>query len=204
MAEVDELSALKATNLSKTIVPVQINNSKLDALIDTGSSQTFIDENIAKNIGLKVIPYRSQISLASSNSNVGTVWTTGTCSVNLELNGKKYSNFSISVLSGLCCDVIIGHEILSLHDRLIIHFMGSKGDIEVTNCRPHDDTGTGPLTCNLARAIVDPPRLFSNLSEKCYPIKCQSKRFSTEDQEFIAEEVLRLQKEGLVEPSESP
>jgi len=50
---------------------------------------------------------------------------------------------------------------------------------------------------------IDPPEPFANLTADCHPIASKSRRYS-QDSAFIDEEVKRLLKEGIIEPSLSP
>ena len=51
---------------------------------------------------------------------------------------------------------------------------------------------------------IEPPRLFSHLSDNVHPVASPSRRYSKADQEFISDEISRLLKEGIIEPSNSP
>ena len=57
---------------------------------------------------------------------------------------------------------------------------------------------------SLKPAIVDPPRLFSNLSKDCHPIATKSRQYSDTDRAFIKAEIKRLLSEGIIEPNNSP
>uniref|UniRef100_A0A5S6R1M3 CCHC-type domain-containing protein n=1 Tax=Trichuris muris TaxID=70415 RepID=A0A5S6R1M3_TRIMR len=56
----------------------------------------------------------------------------------------------------------------------------------------------------LTTLMADPPRLFAHLTPDCHPVATKSRRFSREDSSFIRNEVQRLLKEGIIEPSDSP
>ncbi|KAL9975044.1 hypothetical protein ACROYT_G012160, partial [Oculina patagonica] len=58
--------------------------------------------------------------------------------------------------------------------------------------------------CGFSKLNIDPPEPFANLTADCHPIASKSRRYSQEDSTFIDEEVKRLLKEGIVEPSLSP
>ena len=51
---------------------------------------------------------------------------------------------------------------------------------------------------------IDPPPVFTNMSEDCKPIACKSRRHSKSDIDFIRSEKNRLLSEGIIEPSVSP
>ena len=193
------LNQVSVKSLAKSIVPVWVNGKELSALIDTGSTLSYIDSKIAQYLCL---PSRSQnhtICLASSNSIVNS--TELALVSEFRMNGFTYNNLNISVLTGLCCDVLIGHDILSEHGNLVVNFGGSKDDMIVNNEQSSDSI---PPICSVAVANVQPPLLFDNLSADCKPVICKSRRYSEEDSQFIQQEVQKLLESGIVEPCRSP
>ena len=58
--------------------------------------------------------------------------------------------------------------------------------------------------CGFSKLNIDPPEPFANLTAHCHPTASKSRRYIQEDSAFIDEEVKRLLKEGIVEPSLSP
>ena len=59
-------------------------------------------------------------------------------------------------------------------------------------------------TCAISAASAGIPSLFDNLLPGCTPIAVKSRRFNEEDREFIRCEIVRLSKEGIIQPSVSP
>ena len=57
---------------------------------------------------------------------------------------------------------------------------------------------------SVAAANVKPPRLFEFLSSDCKPIACRSRQYSNEELKYIDEEIERLLKADIIEPSRSP
>ena len=55
-------------NLAKTIVSIEINGEPFSALIDTGSTDSYIDLNVAQKFRFKKISKIRNITLAASNS----------------------------------------------------------------------------------------------------------------------------------------
>ena len=53
-------------------------------------------------------------------------------------------------------------------------------------------------------ALDVPPSLFENLNDDCHPIATKSRKYGYPDQQFIHNEVQRMLKEGIIEPSNSP
>ena len=184
------ISAITAVSspqsLQKAIVPVEINNIKCLALIDTGSSSSFLDSSLVSKCHALKLPSTERITMASS-SLFSTV--DGSCHVDLKLQGHVYTNARLLVMKNLCTDVIIGHDILSTHSSLEMRFGGSNEPL---------------LICNLAAANVPPVSLFTNLQHDIRPIAIRSRHHSEEDSEFIKIEVQKLLRDGIIEPSVSP
>ncbi|GFU66208.1 retrovirus-related Pol polyprotein from transposon opus, partial [Trichonephila clavipes] len=172
--------------LQKSIIKALVNNIQLSALIDTGSTLSFLNEKYVANCKLKVEPYLGKISMANSSM---VTETEGVCKVNLKIENFTYQNVELLVMKDLCSDVLIGHDILNRHSSVEIGFDGN---------RP-------PLTiCSLAVAQVPPVSLFSNLNPDCRPLVTKSRRQTVEDNIFMALEVQKLLQEGVIEPSNSP
>ena len=183
-----------ATGLAKTMIKVRIDCYVLNALVDTGSSDSFINQNIVRQLNLPSVPSSKTINLASS----AITLTDGIVTVpRLEVDGNVYKDFPLSVLPGLCCDVLLGHDLLSKHKRLIVRFNGEREDIQVNTC-------TEDIFCNLVAANIDHPVLFHNLTDDCHPIVCKSRKYSDPDREFISAEISRLLEAGIIVPSQSP
>ena len=162
------VSTVSPKCLSKTIVPAKVNGLNLQALIDTGSSENFIDAHIVETNKWKIFSCSNQISMATSSLSCRVI---GYCMVNLDL----------LVMRNLCCEVVLEHNFLNRHSPLTIPFGGTKPALQI---------------CGLATAKVLYPSLFSNLTSDCKPIAVKSRRYSLKDKEFIAMEVKRLLKEN--------
>ena len=163
-----------------------MNGLNLHALIDTGSSENFIDAHIVETNKWKIFSCSNQISMATSSLSCRVI---GYCMVNLELKENFYSKIKLLVMKNLCCEVVLGHNFLNRHSHLTIPFGGTKPALQI---------------CGLATAKVQYPSLFSNLTSDCKPIAVKSRHYSLKDKEFIAMEVKRLLKENIIEPSKSP
>ena len=188
-------TAARVPALSKAMTEVYVNGKPLNALVDTGSCLTFIDSKCVSELNLPVEPCREPINMASSS----TVYSEGLVKVDLYFGKQVYRKQALLILPDLVSDIIIGHDILGQHERLIVNFDGEKEDISLAK----NNIATNP-TILLSSAHVDPPPLFSNLDPKCYPIACKSRKYSAPEQDFIRSEVARLLSEGKIEPSESP
>ena len=82
-------------NLAKAVIPIKVNDNQTDALVDTGSTNSFINVEFARSQGVRLYPCRSQISMASTSLS-STV--SGQCSVTLDIQGEKHTNISLLAL----------------------------------------------------------------------------------------------------------
>ena len=172
--------------LQKSSMKIRVNDLEALCLVDSCSSESFIDLSFAKTLKLIIHPVQQTITLATKTTLVQTV---GYVHVNIEYNNTKLNNVKLTVLKSLCCSVLIGHDILKCHSSLEISFGGPKSKLSI---------------CSLATLDVKPPPLFQNLDPKITPIADKSRYYSKEDKEFIQCEVTRLISEGIIENSLSP
>ena len=187
----------RVPNLSTAITDVTINKKTLKALVDTGSTDSFINEKVANELNLTITPQKKEISLASSSSTVSTI---GSVNVGIQINNHTYNDFKLDVLPNLCCDLILGHDLFVRHSRLVLNFNGRNSEIVLPQATPNHGQGV----CSIAQAIMDPPSIFSHLTPDCHPIACKSRKYSLPEQQFIKNEVKRLLSADVIEPSHSP
>ena len=183
------LSAITASApecLRSAVTEVIVNGVPLQALIDTGSSESYVSDHIIKRYGWNVEKSSSVITMASTLLNSRTK---GHCYVPIQYKNNYYDRVKLSVLPRLCSDILLGHDFLSLHKMVEIPFKGEKPPLSL---------------CNLLAARIDPPKLFNNIQADCKPIAIKSRRYSPADQNFIKSEVDRLLSEHIIEPSNSP
>ncbi|XP_068246611.1 uncharacterized protein [Palaemon carinicauda] len=114
--------------LEKSITPLKLNGSPVSALIDTGSSDSFVRHNLVDLNKLTMSPEHGKVSMAdeSLSSNI-----LGLCSVDLELKGETYHGVELKVLQRLCSDVILGHDFLRKHSGLEMDFGGEKPPLKI-------------------------------------------------------------------------
>ncbi|XP_059059911.1 uncharacterized protein LOC131853113 [Achroia grisella] len=185
-AEVAAISAASLPSLHKATVPITINKYYAEALIDTGSSLNFVNEELAHLLKLKQKPCQQIITSASLNH---TSPVNCYCNVTLQLNNHSYDNVKLLVVRNLCADIILGHDLLKAHHSLELKFGGLRDPLKI---------------CNVMAANLPHATLFSNLSPNVKPVAIKSRRYSEGDQQFIKEEVEKLLKDGIIEPSISP
>lgn len=171
---------------------MRVNGNVCKALIDTGSSESFIDRKLAQALSFSINNATGSVSMASSNLSSPVV---GTCCVNLNMDEQDYPNMLLSVLENLCCDIILGQDFMKKHESIQISFGGERRSVNVKDSN---------AVCGLTASTVDSPELFGNLSTDCRPIATKSRKYSAADRDFIDKETSRLLSEGIIEPSSSP
>lgn len=172
--------------LTKSTVQALVNGKSVSALIDTGSSLSFMNKSTALRLGISIQPGTGTVSMATTSV---TSDITGQCKVDLIILGHQYEQVKLSLLPDLCADIIVGHDILKTHASVEVVFGGNKTPLTV---------------CSVAASTVEPVSLFSNLKPECKPIAIKSHRHSTSDLKFIESEVNKLLKDNIIEPSMSP
>ena len=171
---------------------VSVYGNTLSALIDSGSSDSFMSQTVAEQLNLKIHPSKQDISMALTSLKTHVI---GHCFADIDLNQHVYTCTHLGVLKDLCSDIILGHDFQKEHERVTIEFGGSKPELIIPNSAP---------VYAVSAATIDEPSLFSNLLPDCKPISSKSRRFSKDDQDFILQEVSKLLSEGIVEISSSP
>ena len=171
--------------LAKSTTTVSINGYEAKALVDSGSSESFIHPKLVKSAALHVYPSSGMISMATSSL---TTKISGYCLVDLVFEGRTYPQLRLSVLTELYADLILGLDFQMKHERVVFEYGGPEHSLSIY----------GLNTMN-----TDPPQLFSNLTNDCHLIATKSRKYSHNDSSFISSEVQRLLKEGIIEPSKS-
>ena len=182
--------------LSDSIINAKVNDFPVTVLVDSGSSNSFLDHKTASNLGLRITDFATRsISMASNSC---TSKTLGTVTVTLQMAGHKHVDVNLQIIKDLCCDVIVGHDILKRHGKLVINFGGSDPALII------DNLSDSAFACKLSAAKIPPSRLFEFISSDAKPIACKSRRFSQSEKQFIEREIKHLLEEGIIEPSSSP
>ena len=178
-------------SLLKSSLPLSINGVRLTALIDTGSSESYINSRISDKLKLSVYPSSHKVKMALSTVEAKCL---GFCLVDITLNGVLYKSVILNIFKDLCSDVILGLDFQSKHSRIIVELNGESPEL-VVSYKPN---------CALTAALTDKASLFSNLAPNCKPIAAKSRRFNVDDRHFIQTSVDKLLKEGIIQPSSSP
>ncbi|XP_055869763.1 uncharacterized protein LOC129923337 [Biomphalaria glabrata] len=175
-----------ASGLTKSTISILVNGVPLKALVDTGSSESYISSSIAKRYKWKLETSRNRIYMASTHL---SRTTHGHIFAKIKYKDEQYESVKLSLLDGLVSDVILGLDFISQHEKLMIPFDGKRSTLQV---------------CTLKAARVEAPRLFANLAPNCHPIATKSRKYSMPDSKFIQTEIKRLLSDKIIEPSTSP
>ena len=169
----------------KSIIPTKINAISFEALLDTGSPFSYVSNIAVSKANLKIIREKGEVTLASTSFSSPTP---GYVLANLEVGGREYRNFKLTILPNSVSDVILGVDFQQLHSTVTFHHGGMYP----------------PLICSLGTLKIDPPPVFSNVTPDVHPIRTKTRRFSQADNDFISKEVSRLLRDGVIEKSKSP
>ena len=188
-AVVPYLAAVATSNevnaLQQSYLTVRIGNFSIKALIDSGSSESFIHPDVVKKCNLSVNNQCKTIALAQASS---TAQTSGTCQAVLFVNDREVP-VNLSIMPGLCSDIILGVDFQKHYRAITFHHGGVYPPLEV---------------CGLTTLKVKLPELFANLTADCRPVAAKRRNYSAVDRKFIDNEVRRMLKEGIIEQSTSP
>ena len=87
-------------------------------------------------------------------ASTSSISTDGIAKVDLQIKNQYFENVQISVLRDLCCNVIIGHDILSKYSKLTVRFPGVRDEIDLPG-----DKVSKPR-CSVAKAVIEPQSLL--------------------------------------------
>ena len=178
--------AATSTNYSKTVLEkILVNGVKTVALFDSGANGNFMDELYASANNISYTPANYPVGLSSGSCSSQVI---GVCYVKLVVQNRKYESVKFSILAELVCDLILGESFMDQHSSVVFKFGGTKPPLVLSGLPPMD--------------MVLPP-MFSDLPSNVKAIATKSRRFSLQDKSFIAEEVQRLSKLDIIEPSKS-
>ena len=179
--------------LSHAIVDSVINGRKFSTLVDTGSSKSYIDYSIACALNLKICPSSLEVGFAQASVKRQAM---GICFVDLHLNNRLYKNVELYVLEDLCSHLLLGKDFQQKHKRVVFELNGPEADLVIKGNHFGD-------YCAVAKANIQCPPLFNNLTKDCKPVATKSRRHSKDDMKFIGSEVQNWLKSEIVRPSSS-
>ncbi|GAA50444.1 hypothetical protein CLF_104549 [Clonorchis sinensis] len=161
--------AAAATCLAHNIVTIEVNGIALRALVDTGSSCSFINSKVVKMHNWKIYPTFSVVTMAPTSLSCRT---TGYVCVSVRYRDTSYNELKLFVMPNLCTDVLLGHDFLGLHNitkcrlesklnlqwdfrslvisRLITHLSGIAEDQRLHAAREFD--------ADMSETLSEPPK----------------------------------------------
>ena len=189
------LSCITASSpncLQASVVSATVNGVNVQALMDTDSSESYIDRSLYEKLKLNLEGKPSTITMASTTK---IAKVQGTVDVELKVFDNTYLKLKVGVMEELCADMILGLDLMKLHDEVNFQLHGPKEVISVDN--------NSNKSCNVMAAKIEPPRIFRSVPKDCVPVATKSRRYSETDKKFIQEEVSKLLKDEIIEPSQS-
>ena len=119
--------------------------------MDTGSSESYVDDRLLK--GLKLSLEREPSTIVNTMaSTLHSVQVEGAILVNLKVFNNNYPKFKLGVMKELCADVILEIDFMKLHSEIEFKMHGPQEAISVNS----------PLNnpCNVMAAKIEPPEFF--------------------------------------------
>ena len=169
----------------------------LKALIDPGSTDSFITKRLVQNLRVPIAKCPSTTQLADGK----VVSIDGEAPLHLRLRDEEYHT-QVKVADSLVADMIIGNDILGNHES--VEFLPGGSRPKITFGQSNKLCATRIETC-FPTMKCDPPSIFSDsLVANARPIVTKSRRSSPESKLFMQEEVQRLIGLGIIEEAHSP
>ena len=120
--------ATTAPSLDRSTYWVNINGVTSRALMDSGSSESFINPHLAELHGLQVYLSSGTVSLASVSH---SAQIHGYCETDLALMGRQYKNFRLHVLPDLCADFILDLDFQTQHQSITLNYGGKEPPLDL-------------------------------------------------------------------------
>ena len=107
----------------KQILLFNKKGEPVNALFDTGATNSHVSEAVAKRLNLQITDDSTCIDLAVKGCCSGSI---GNCEATVELQHRKYDKILFSVLKNLLTDVVLGQDFMLQHEKVSIHFEGRE------------------------------------------------------------------------------
>ena len=145
--------------LKKSTITVIVDSDwRVRALFDSGSNESYIHPSLVQVAAIPVNPSSSTVAMATT---LLSTKIEGFCTVTLNYQGHTYKDFRVSVMPGLCSDLILGLDFQSQHASVTFKYGGAKPPLSV---------------CSFTMLNIGPTSLFANLTSDCHPIATKSRR----------------------------
>ncbi|KAI0977962.1 hypothetical protein GJ496_004287 [Pomphorhynchus laevis] len=160
--------------MPKCVIPAKVEKVQSMALVDTGSSDNFINKKFAHDNQLNFMSYNQTVNMASVSQFKKTSYC---CYVDISFNDLYCKLIKLLIMSMLCTPGILGHPFLSQLKSVRFDFDGDREQITVGSMQ------------NMHTAF---PPLFSNLLANVRPIAIPLQRYSLANKILIHAEVKGL------------
>ena len=170
------------------------SEGQVKALIDPGSTDSFLKMSACQSLGLRM----RRVSSTSRLANGERFHIAGVCDTVLSLQGRFYT-VSFSVVDHLICDAIVGLDVLSQHSTVSLCLGGPKEAIAISHLAAAIDDGTG----HFPMMDVEPPLIFNDEVYTAKPVVTKARWCKAQDRNFMQKEVYRMLQEGIIEQSTS-
>ena len=120
------MTKLQSTFSEHVLTTICINNIDAHALVDTGSKNSYIYKNFAKQHDFNYKSVKCAANMANSSFKIEIC---GVRYLNLIFVGNFYKNFKFHVMPNLICDAIIGDNLLQQHKSIKFKFQGKLPEI---------------------------------------------------------------------------
>ena len=115
------------TGLDSAIIKVKIYGKIVEALIDFGASENFMDRKVVEELKLRMHGSPSKISMASTNCSIEIL---GQVRASVEAFGNHHK-VDFGTMNQLCSDVILGHPFLRQHSEVSFQMGVPKALIKI-------------------------------------------------------------------------
>ena len=117
------VSATATQNSYKVLCDVKINGIKASSLMDTGSSDCYMDKRFAVKHSLRITETNNEVTLTETSVRMPIHVQ---CLAKSTVTENEYSDVTFNVLNNLATDVIIGETIFKKHDKVVFSFDGYR------------------------------------------------------------------------------
>ncbi len=173
------MAAVPATpsSLQKAIMEVTVNKTNvMDALVDSGSSDSFIHPDLVEYLQLQVWTKKDgggQVMMASTSMSKQVSCVTY---IDVNIQGRVYENLELTIMEDLCVKLLLGLDFQGKHESVTFKHGGPLPPLVICN------------TATIKSINTEPPQLFAYLSNDCKPIAAKSRSYSKDDRDFIKQE----------------
>ena len=106
----------------KSKTSVTLAGDEFSGLVDTGAEFSFVHPKVVQAKSLRVYPGGCTVSMANTSFHSKSM---GVCREKFTVRGHEYQGLELSILPDLCADVILGKDLLKLHEPVTFEYGGS-------------------------------------------------------------------------------